>query len=121
MQDTNSIMLKSLVGSQLGIWVAHGEGRFHLPQGKDAYDIPLKYVTADYPANPNGSDFNAAAVASADGRHLVMMPHLERSIFPWQWPYPGTYGTPDFEISPWILAFTAARDWVIKSRSSSEN
>ena len=30
--ETNSVMLKSLVGSRLGIWVAHGEGKFHFPK-----------------------------------------------------------------------------------------
>lgn len=111
-QQTNSVMLQPLIGAQLGIWVAHGEGKFHLPEGESAYDIPLKFVTADYPANPNGSDFNTAGIASKDGRHLVMMPHLERSIFSWQWPYGGHGEIPEFAVSPWILAFTAARDWV---------
>ena len=112
---TSSIMLQPLTGCELGIWVAHGEGRFSLPEGEQAYDIPLKFVSSDYPANPNGSDFNAAAVCSADGRHLVMMPHLERSMFGFNWPYPGVAdgagNTPHFEISPWILAFQAAFAW----------
>ena len=111
-QETQSILLKPLVGSQLGIWVAHGEGRFHLPEGEEAYDIPLKYVSAEYPANPNGSDWNAAAICSRDGRHLVLMPHLERSMFSWNWPYHGKGEIPEFEISPWILTFTSARTWI---------
>lgn len=108
---TNSVLLQSLAGSKLGIWVAHGEGKFHLPEGEVAYDIPIKFISSDYPANPNGADFSAAAVVSPDGRHLAMMPHLERAILPWQWPYyperPGTH-----DISPWALAFVNARKWV---------
>ncbi|HQH29190.1 MAG TPA: phosphoribosylformylglycinamidine synthase subunit PurQ, partial [Oligoflexia bacterium] len=111
-QETQSVMLKPLVGARLGIWVAHGEGRFYLPEGEQAYDIALKFVSADYPANPNGADFNAAGVVSRDGRHLVMMPHLERSIFSWQWAYRGQGKISEFEVSPWILAFAAARDWI---------
>ena len=107
--ETNSILLKPLRGARLGVWVAHGEGKFSLPEGEGAYDIAARYVSSDYPANPNGSDFNAAAVASRDGRHLVMMPHLERSILPWQWPYGAN---PRWEVTPWMLAFTSARDWI---------
>lgn len=110
---SNSVMLRPLEGARLGIWVAHGEGRFHLPKGETNYDIPLRYVTASYPANPNGAEFNAAAVVSRDGRHLAMMPHLERSIIPWQWPY---YLDLDsrrtHEVTPWVMAFVAARRWI---------
>lgn len=113
-QDTASVFMKPLVGSRLGIWVAHGEGRFSLPMGENAYDIPLKYVSTDYPANPNGSDFNAAAISSADGRHLAIMPHLERSMFAWNWPYRGAGEVAPFEVSPWILSFIAAREWIEK-------
>ena len=109
--DTASVMLKSLRGCRLGIWVAHGEGRFHLPEREAAYDIPLRYCSSDYPANPNGSDFNAAALCSKDGRHLVMMPHLERAILPFQWAYyPGERRA--HEITPWLLAFVNARQWI---------
>jgi len=111
-QETKSIMMKPLCGSQLGIWVAHGEGRFSFPKQEDAYDIPLKFISADYPANPNGSQFNAAAVSSRDGRHLAIMPHLERSLFSWNWGYRGADYPADAEISPWILGFLAARDWL---------
>lgn len=110
-EKTNSVLLQGLEGSQLGIWVAHGEGKFHLPEGEHAYNIPIRYISSDYPANPNGADFCAAAVASKDGRHLAMMPHLERAFLPWQWPYyPEKQGT--HEISPWALAFVNARKWV---------
>lgn len=111
---TSSIMLKPLVGSRLGIWIAHGEGRFSFPEEDESYyDLPLKYSNVLYPFNPNGSDFRAAAIVSTDGRHLAMMPHLERSIFSWQWPYPGKYRElSGMEITPWMLAFIGAREWL---------
>jgi len=113
--DNNSIMLNSLAGSRLGIWVAHGEGRFCFPYYHDKYSIPVKYTYDRYPGNPNGSDFSAAAICSNDGRHLAMMPHLERAIFPWQWAY-YPEGRPADEVSPWIEAFVNARKWIEKKK-----
>ncbi|RLD81308.1 MAG: phosphoribosylformylglycinamidine synthase [Bacteroidetes bacterium] len=110
-EDNESIMLSSLSGSRLGIWVAHGEGRFCFPYYRDKYSIPAKYTYEAYPGNPNGSDFNAAAICSNDGRHLAMMPHLERAIFPWQWAY-YPEDRPGDEVSPWIEAFVNARNWI---------
>ena len=109
--ENESIMLRSLSGSKLGIWVAHGEGRFSLPEGENHYNIVAKYNHHDYPANPNGSDYNVAGICSADGRHLAMMPHLERAVFPWQnaW-YPQNRRMD--EVTPWIEAFVNARKWV---------
>jgi phosphoribosylformylglycinamidine synthase len=106
-----SIMLKTLAGSSLGIWVAHGEGRFDLKLPEDKYHIPAKYSYSSYPANPNGSDYDAACISSMDGRHLAIMPHLERSIFPWQWGYYPASRRSD-EITPWVEAFTNARNWI---------
>ncbi len=107
----NSVMFKSLEGSRLGIWIAHGEGKFSLPLPEDHYQIPGVYGYNAYPANPNGSNHNAAAICSEDGRHLAMMPHLERAIFPWQWAhYPAD--RKNDEVSPWIEAFVNARKWV---------
>ncbi len=107
----SSVMLSNMSGMRLGIWVAHGEGKFGLPYGEGDYHIPVKYTRDYYPANPNGSDFATAAICSADGRHLAMMPHLERAFVPWQWAcYP-----PDREndeIAPWIQAFVNARNWI---------
>ncbi len=109
--ENNSIMLKSLAGSRLGVWVAHGEGKFSFPCYRDNYNLTMTYSHEVYPGNPNGSDWATAGTCSNDGRHLVMMPHLERSFFPWQWPhYPGDR-TKD-EITPWIEAFVNARKWV---------
>lgn len=110
-ENNDSVMLRSLAGSRLGIWVAHGEGRFGFPESEAHYNIPMRYSYAGYPANPNGSPGAAAAIVSDDGRHLAMMPHLERSILPWQW---GHY-PPDRindEITPWIEAFVNARRWI---------
>ncbi len=109
--ENNSVMLKSLAGTRLGIWVAHGEGKLDLPLDEAAYQIPMRYSYSTYPANPNGSPYNAAALASADGRHLAMMPHLERSVMPWQWPwYPENRKTD--QLTPWIEAFINAREWI---------
>jgi len=109
-QPNHAIMTQNLAGSRLGIWISHGEGKFHLPENEDAYHIVAKYGYKSYPANPNGSDFNTAMLASANGRHLVTMPHLERSTFPWNWPhYPKDRRD---EISPWIEAFVNARAWM---------
>ena len=109
--QNNSVMLGSLSGDKLGIWVAHGEGRFYLPEPEDHYNIVAKYNYAEYPGNPNGSDYNVAGICSADGRHLAMMPHPERAIFPWQnaW-YPADRRNDD--ITPWIEAFVNARKWI---------
>ncbi len=109
--ENNSIMLKSLAGSRLGIWVAHGEGRFSLPYGEEKYHIPVKFSYDGYPGNPNGSDFAAAGICSHDGRHLVMMPHLERAIHPWNWAYYPSERKSD-QVSPWIEAFVNAREWI---------
>jgi phosphoribosylformylglycinamidine synthase len=106
-----SVMLQSLSGTKLGIWVAHGEGKFHLPQEEKKYHVVAKYVYETYPANPNGSDYSVAGLCSKDGRHLVLMPHLERAIFPWQWAYYPSNRKGD-EVSPWIEAFVNARQWV---------
>lgn len=111
--ENNSVMLGSLSGSKLGIWVAHGEGKFNLPEGEDNYHIIAKYSYDSYPGNPNGSDYSVAGICSKDGRHLAMMPHLERSIFPWQNAY-YPYKRHMDEVTPWIEAFVNAREWVEK-------
>ncbi len=109
--ENSSIMLSKLAGTRLGIWVAHGEGKMNLPLPEEEYNIPMKYSYSKYPGNPNGSDYDAAALCSADGRHLVMMPHLERAIYPWQWAnYPDT--RKNDSISPWMEAFINAREWI---------
>ena len=106
-----SVMFGSLSGDRLGIWVAHGEGKFDLPYPEDDYNVVLKYTYDEYPGNPNGSSYSVAGIASADGRHLAMMPHLERAFFPWQnAAYPADRLGDD--ITPWMEAFVNARKWV---------
>lgn len=110
--ENNSVMFNSLSGSQLGVWVAHGEGKFYLPKEESAYNIIAKYTHEAYPGNPNGSDYATAGICSADGRHLAMMPHLERAIFPWQWAhYPAERVNAD-QITPWVEAFVNAKNWI---------
>jgi phosphoribosylformylglycinamidine synthase len=109
-QENHSVMLKTLAGATLGVWVSHGEGKFKLPNEESQYNIVAKYAYEGYPANPNGSDFNTAMLCDKTGRHLVMMPHIERSTFPWNWAhYPKDRND---EVSPWIEAFENARKWI---------
>ncbi|WP_121665735.1 phosphoribosylformylglycinamidine synthase [Mesonia aquimarina] len=111
-QDNNSVMLSNLAGSKLGIWAAHGEGKFSFPYAEEKYNIVGKYGYQNYPANPNGSDFNTAILTDDSGRHLVMMPHLERSTFTWNWAnYPSDRND---EVSPWLDAFVNAKKWIEK-------
>ncbi len=107
----NSIMLGSLSGTKLGVWVAHGEGKFSFPYGEKEYNIVAKYNYEGYPANPNGSPWSVAGVCSNDGRHLAMMPHPERAIFPWQCGYYPNDRKQD-EVTPWIEGFVNARKWI---------
>ena len=110
----NSVMLGSLEGLNLGVWISHGEGKFDLPHEIENYNITATYSYNEYPSNPNGSDFNTAMLCSHDGRHLVTMPHIERSIFKWNWAYyPENIKG---KVSPWIMAFINARNWIIKKK-----
>ncbi len=109
-QKNNSVMLSNLEGAKLGVWISHGEGKFNLPLSEEQYNIVAKYGYEGYPANPNGSSYNTAMLATKDGRHLATMPHIERSIFQWNWAnYP--QGRKD-EVSPWLQAFVNAKEWV---------
>ena len=109
-KNNNSIMLSSLAGTNLGIWAAHGEGKFSFPKPETHYNIVGKYSYDGFPSNPNGSDFNTAMLADSSGRHLVMMPHLERSTFSWNWAhYPKNRKD---EVTPWLEAFINARKWL---------
>jgi phosphoribosylformylglycinamidine synthase len=109
--ENDSVMFGNLSGSKLGIWVAHGEGKFSLPGGEEHYHIIARYNYSAYPGNPNGSDYDVAGICSGDGRHLAMMPHLERAIYPWQdaW-YPANRRND--EVTPWMQAFVNARRWI---------
>ncbi|PKH68537.1 phosphoribosylformylglycinamidine synthase [Flavobacterium sp. ALD4] len=111
-QENKSVMLSTLAGSTLGVWVSHGEGKFNLPMSEDKYNIVAKYGYEGYPANPNGSDFNTAMLCDTSGRHLVMMPHIERSTFQWNWAY---YPKDKNDaVSPWHEAFVNAKKWIDK-------
>ena len=110
-QKNNSVMLSTLEGATLGVWISHGEGKFNLPMPENQYNIVAKYGYEGYPANPNGSDYNTAMMCDTTGRHLVMMPHIERSTFPWNWAnYPDSRQKDD--VSPWLEAFVNARKWI---------
>jgi phosphoribosylformylglycinamidine synthase len=114
--ENKSVMFGSLSGSKLGIWVAHGEGRFAMPKAESEYNVVAKYIYSEYPGNPNGSDYDIAGVVSKDGRHIAIMPHLERSLFPWQCGHhPFEHRKDDF--TPWMEAFVNAREWVKKVKS----
>ncbi len=108
----NSVLFGSLSGSKLGAWVAHGEGKFDFPYEEKEYAIIARYNYEGYPANPNGSPWAVAGVCSKDGRHLAMMPHPERAIFPWQCGYYPADRRETDEITPWMEAFVNARKWV---------
>ena len=109
--ENNSVMLGDLAGSKLGIWAAHGEGKFSFPYAEEKYNIVGKYGFEGYPANPNGSDFNTAILTDDSGRHLVMMPHLERSTFSWNWAY-YPEDRKDDKVTPWLSAFENAKKWL---------
>ncbi|MFT7899020.1 phosphoribosylformylglycinamidine synthase [Tenacibaculum ascidiaceicola] len=109
-QENNSVMLSSMAGTELGVWISHGEGKFNLPETEDNYNIVAKYGYEGYPNNPNGSDYNTAMMCDKTGRHLVTMPHIERSTFQWNWAnYPQDRQD---EVSPWLEAFVNARKWI---------
>nr|WP_262496522.1 phosphoribosylformylglycinamidine synthase [Hanstruepera ponticola] len=109
-QENNSVMLSSLAGSTLGVWISHGEGKFNLPKTENQYNIVAKYSYSDYPHNPNGSDYNTAMMSDKSGRHLVTMPHIERSTFQWNWAHYAKDRKD--EVSPWLEAFVNARKWI---------
>jgi len=118
-----AMMLRGMAGSVLGVWVAHGEGRAHFPSRRVLHEVearrlaPLRYaddrgrITTAYPFNPNGSVEGIAGLCSADGRHLAMMPHPERTFLKWQWAYMPTNLKKRLKASPWLAMFQNARAW----------
>ena len=106
--ESSSLMLKPLFGTRLSVWSAHHQGRF---ARKTSLPMAMQYAYEHYPANPNGSDRQMAGLCSTDGRHLALMPHIERSLFPWNWAYYPKKQSYD-ECSPWLLAFRAAHEWL---------
>lgn len=126
-----SIMLKGMENSILGIWISHGEGKIYFPNIKILDDVkkdnlaPIRYIndelqiTEEYPFNPNGSIEGIAALCTNDGRHLAMMPHPERSILTWQWPYKNQIiQNQKHFISPWLKMFQNAREFCEKNKNS---
>ncbi|VAW24801.1 Phosphoribosylformylglycinamidine synthase, synthetase subunit / Phosphoribosylformylglycinamidine synthase, glutamine amidotransferase subunit [hydrothermal vent metagenome] len=113
--QNSSVMMGNMAGMKLGVWVAHGEGKFYMPLSEENYNIPVKYSNDFYPANPNGSDFATAAICSEDGRHFAMMPHLERAFKPYHWAYYPADRKAE-EVAPWILAFVNAREWIKRQK-----
>ena len=108
----HSVMLQNLEGTEMGIWVAHGEGKFDLKYSADKYHVIAQYKYDAYPANPNGSPHAIAGLCSADGRHLAMMPHPERAIFPWTCAYYPEAERGEHEVTPWMVAFRNAYEWI---------
>ncbi|XP_053121790.1 phosphoribosylformylglycinamidine synthase [Hemicordylus capensis] len=125
-EESPALMLRGMAGSTLGIWVAHGEGRMRfrsvevLSQVRSARLIPLRYVddqglpTEEYPLNPNGSPLGIAGICSPDGRHLAMMPHPERCVLPWQWPWMSSTWRQSVKVSPWLRMFQNACEWCLR-------
>ncbi|XP_028558155.2 phosphoribosylformylglycinamidine synthase [Podarcis muralis] len=125
-EESPALMLRGMAGSTLGIWVAHGEGRMRfrsddvLAQVRSARLAPLRYVddqglpTEEYPMNPNGSPLGIAGICSADGRHLAMMPHPERCVLPWQWPWMPASWRQSLKVSPWLRMFQNACEWCLR-------
>lgn len=124
-----SVCTQGMEGSSLGVWVAHGEGKFHFPEPavKDhvlANDLaPIRYVndtndvTEEYPFNPNGSPDGIAALCSDDGRHLALMPHPERVFTTWQHPWaPPSWA--NNETGPWLRMFQNARAFCDQTSSN---
>lgn len=125
-EESPALMLRGMAGSTLGIWVAHGEGRmrFRSPEAlswvRFAHLAPLRYVddqglpTEEYPLNPNGSPLGIAGICSPDGRHLAMMPHPERCVLPWQWPWMPSSWRQSMKVSPWLRMFQNACEWCLR-------
>ncbi|XP_053825172.1 LOW QUALITY PROTEIN: phosphoribosylformylglycinamidine synthase, partial [Vidua macroura] len=125
-----ALLLRGMAGARLGVWVAHGEGRFQFrpPSALDRCVrsglAALRYVddrgdpTERYPLNPNGSGQGVAALVSPCGRHLAAMPHPERSVRAWQCPWAGRTAAADGRSKtgngPWLRMFRNALEWCLQ-------
>jgi len=125
------VWTNGMEGTQMGVWVAHGEGKCHFPNSavhdrvRAKQCVPLRYIddegkpTQVYPFNPNGSPEGIVGLCSEDGRHLAMMPHPERvTIWPWQFPWAPqawTEGPSRLQASPWMRMFQNVRAWCDKA------
>ncbi|XP_051788441.1 phosphoribosylformylglycinamidine synthase isoform X1 [Erpetoichthys calabaricus] len=127
-----AVMLRGMEGSTLGVWVAHGEGYMNFRSPAVLEDVeggglaPLRYVddcgspTETYPLNPNGSPRGIAGLCSDDGRHLAMMPHPERTVLTWQWPWLPAKWRGQLTTSPWLTMFQNAATWCLSPPDSTE-
>jgi len=126
-QESPAIMFQGMANSVLGAWVAHGEGRLYFPDEtilkkvKNQKLVALNFIddqgqaTEKYPFNPNGSPTGITGLCSADGRHLAMMPHPERSFLKWQFPWlPQEWR--NLPASPWLKMFQNAYTWCQKTK-----
>ncbi len=125
--ESPAIMLKGMEGSVLGIWASHGEGYLHFPDSGMQAEVllknlaPLRYVddhgevTEAYPFNPNGSPMGITSLCTPDGRHLVTMPHPERTFLKWQWAWLPENMKGNLKASPWLRMFQNARAWCEES------
>ncbi|XP_022815968.1 phosphoribosylformylglycinamidine synthase [Spodoptera litura] len=126
-EDKSDVWFRGMGGSVLGVWVAHGEGRFTVSEPRlldklqDNGQVAMQYVddngepTEVYPMNPNGSPVGIAGVRSRDGRHVAMMPHPERCVLRWQCSVsaaaPAGAANPTSQASPWSRLFQNAYSW----------
>ncbi len=125
--ESPAIMLTGMKDSVLGVWIAHGEGLAHFPDKKILNEIikeklaPIRYVddngkiTEKYPFNPNGSPLGITALCTPDGRHLALMPHVERTFLKWQWAWMPDELKENLRASPWLKMFQNAREWCEKN------
>ena len=113
---TNAIMLQGMENMTLGVWVAHGEGKYS-PDYLIQDQVAIQYIdpttneeTLKYPFNPNGSINGITGICSKNGRHLAMMPHPERCFLKWQVPYE-PHLSKETKYYPWFKMFTNAYEW----------
>jgi len=120
-QETPSIFLDGMQGSQLMIATSHGEGRAEfaaegdIASLTDSSRVALRYVdnrgavAGSYPSNPNGSPEGIAGICSTDGRVTAFMPHPERVFRTVQhsW-HPEHWG----QDGPWLRMFRNARVFI---------
>ncbi len=126
-EKSPAMMLKGMEGLVFGIHVDHGEGQLYFPDAEVHREVlagglaPIVYVddegmpTEAYPFNPNGSPGGLAALCSADGRHLAMMPHPERVVLPWQAHYLPE-NLKHLKVTPWLQMFRNAYEWCMANR-----
>jgi len=132
-EKSNSMWFRGMEGSVLGMWSAHGEGRFEFPREalrqkvEQEGLVALRFVddhgvpTETYPFNPSGSPCGIAGLSTANGRHLALMPHPERSVLKWQQPWmPESWDRAGSQAAPWLQMFINARRFCAGELSAGE-